>query len=118
LRGTPLFASTGNGTPGPFDDTTTLAAAPLEAGVNQQTTSFANRLDALGIPLTRDFYGGGTHTWPYWQRELHRARPMPPRALAHRRPAPNTFTYRSAARTVSVSGWSFRASWTDPAFTD
>lgn len=118
LPGTPLFASSGNGTPGPFDDASTLAAAPLEAGVNQQTMSFANRLDALGIPLARDFYGGGTHSWPYWERELHRAMPMLLRALAHGRSAPNAFAYRSADRTFSVWGWSFRASWTDPAFTD
>jgi esterase/lipase superfamily enzyme len=118
LRGISMFVSTGNGTPGPFDNVDSLSAAPLEAGVNQQTMSFASRLDGLGIPFTRDFYGGGTHTWPYWQRELHRAMPMLTTALARARTAPRSFTYRSGDRTFSVWGWSFRASGTDPAFTD
>jgi S-formylglutathione hydrolase FrmB len=29
----------------------------------------------LGIPVQADLYPGGTHSWPYWQRELHRALP-------------------------------------------
>jgi len=118
LRRTPLFVSTGNGVPGPYDDASSINASALEAGVNQQTMSFAHRLDALGIPYTGDFYGPGTHSWPYWQRELHRAMPMLLRALAHPRSAPPSFTFRSADRAFSVWGWSFRASWTDPAFTD
>jgi diacylglycerol O-acyltransferase/trehalose O-mycolyltransferase len=30
----------------------------------------------LHIPATLDMYGPGTHTWPYWQRELHTSFPM------------------------------------------
>ncbi|HEX3813884.1 MAG TPA: hypothetical protein VHX59_13700 [Mycobacteriales bacterium] len=33
--------------------------------------------------LHTDFYGNGTHSWPYWQRELHRSLPMLLRALDH-----------------------------------
>jgi S-formylglutathione hydrolase FrmB len=43
--------------------------------------ALAGRLRRLGIRATTDFYGPGTHTWPYWQRSLHRALPMLLRAL-------------------------------------
>jgi S-formylglutathione hydrolase FrmB len=35
----------------------------------------AARLRELGVPATIDLYGPGTHSWPYWQRELHKAMP-------------------------------------------
>jgi S-formylglutathione hydrolase FrmB len=44
-------------------------------------TALAGRLRRLGIRARTDFYGPGTHTWPYWQRSLHRALPMLLRAL-------------------------------------
>ena len=33
-------------------------------------------LRQLGIPVTFDTYGPGTHDWPYRQRELHRSLPL------------------------------------------
>ncbi|WP_416071285.1 hypothetical protein [Streptomyces sp. NY05-11A] len=60
------------------------AAAPLgggqrhdlEALLNQMNHALADRLKAAGGHLTTDFYGPGTHDWPYWQRELHRSLPL------------------------------------------
>jgi len=43
--------------------------------------AFATRLRQLGIEAATDFYGPGTHTWPYWERELHRSLPLLLRAL-------------------------------------
>lgn len=37
---------------------------------------FAERARAAGAEITTDFYGAGTHTWPYWERALERALPM------------------------------------------
>jgi S-formylglutathione hydrolase FrmB len=34
------------------------------------------------VPATFDLYGAGTHSWPYWERELHRAMPELLAALA------------------------------------
>ena len=31
---------------------------------------------SLGIPVTIDAYGPGTHTWLHWERALHRSLPM------------------------------------------
>jgi diacylglycerol O-acyltransferase / trehalose O-mycolyltransferase len=78
LRGTALFLSVGNGKPGPFDDG---ARSPGEARLYQQNLALRDRLRQLHIPFRGDFYGPGTHTWPYWQRELHRAWPMLIQAL-------------------------------------
>ena len=75
LRGIGLFLSAGNGLPGPFD--------PPEQEVDfqerfllGQSLALTGRLRELRIPVTTDFYGPGTHTWPYWERELHRSLPM------------------------------------------
>ena len=35
----------------------------------------------LKIPAQLDFYGPGTHSWPYWQRDLHHAWPLLQHAL-------------------------------------
>ena len=40
-----------------------------------KSRAFGARLRAEGIRARTDFYGGGTHSWPYWQRELRRALP-------------------------------------------
>jgi S-formylglutathione hydrolase FrmB len=44
--------------------------------------TFIERLAELGIAATVDAYGPGTHTWPYWERSLHRALPLLLDALA------------------------------------
>jgi diacylglycerol O-acyltransferase/trehalose O-mycolyltransferase len=74
LRHTPLFLSVGDGTAGPFDPPGTFDE--LEAALSQQNQALAERLEQVGARLRTDFYGPGTHSWPYWQRELHRSLPM------------------------------------------
>jgi diacylglycerol O-acyltransferase / trehalose O-mycolyltransferase / mycolyltransferase Ag85 len=80
LKGTKLFLSVGDGTPGPFDPHG-AAVDPSESALHAENTALAERLTTLGIPFKLDDYGPGTHTWPYWQRELHRAWPMLKTAL-------------------------------------
>lgn len=74
LRGTPLFVAYGDGQPGPLDPPGSAVDEPEAwlAGLNE---TFLARLAELGIAATVDAYGPGTHTWPYWQRSLHRALP-------------------------------------------
>ena len=74
LRNTPVFMSCGDGTAGPFDPPGTVDQ--LEAVLNVMNHVTAARFAEVGVPLTTDFYGPGTHTWPYWERELHRSLPM------------------------------------------
>ncbi len=87
LRGISLFVSYGNGDPGPLDVAGTTSGAGsrserLERQLASGSAAFVRRLGELGIPGEVDAYGPGTHSWPYWQRELHRALPGIMRALA------------------------------------
>jgi S-formylglutathione hydrolase FrmB len=69
LRGVPLFVSAGNGRPGPYDKPG-QRRDQVEPEVMRESKAFAARVAAR-----TDFYGPGTHTWPYWERELERALP-------------------------------------------
>ncbi|MFC9895032.1 esterase family protein, partial [Nocardia sp. NPDC127579] len=95
LRGTTLYISTGNGTPGPYD---TLDSAGIdgdlgklldrfgvgggvEAVTNICVESLRRRFDELGIPATFDMRPVGTHSWQYWQDDLHNSWPIFEQAL-------------------------------------
>lgn len=80
LRDLPIYVSSGNGRPGPLDRTGTLFD-PLEAPIGDMNRLLADRLRADGAEITSHLYGPGTHTWPYWQRELRRALPLLTKAL-------------------------------------
>lgn len=84
LRGTPVHLSAGTGEPGPLDPP---GAAPdeLERLLGEQSVALAARLRAEHVPVRTDFYGPGRHTWPYWERALHRSFPMLERAMCGRR---------------------------------
>ncbi|MBM7786592.1 alpha/beta hydrolase [Tenggerimyces flavus] len=75
LRHTPVFLASGNGQPGPFDDPNRQPDA-LEQELWEQNVLVAKRLKELRAPLVTDLYGPGTHSWPYWERELHRSLPL------------------------------------------
>jgi S-formylglutathione hydrolase FrmB len=74
LRRMTLVIDTGNGQPGPLDPPG-RPFDPIENGVETMSVSFHQRLLSLGIPHTWDDYGPGTHSWPYWQRDLIEALP-------------------------------------------
>jgi diacylglycerol O-acyltransferase/trehalose O-mycolyltransferase len=79
LRGTRLFVSCGNGQVGPLDPPGTDPSdllVKLEAALLLQSQEFVARANGLGLHLTVDFYGAGTHAWPYRARELERAFPL------------------------------------------
>lgn len=71
----PVFVSCGNGAPGVFDPSGTPSDG-LEGYALQSAQAFVDHLNELGGNVTADLYGDGTHTWPYWERELHRAFPI------------------------------------------
>jgi len=62
-----------------------VAQRPLDGGCHTnrdpRNDTFVHQLAALHIPVTVDAYGNGTHDWPYWQRDLHRALPFLLKAL-------------------------------------
>jgi S-formylglutathione hydrolase FrmB len=75
LAGVRLYLSVGDGRPGPLDPPRT-AVDEREAALGRQNAAMAAELRRSGIAAEINFYGPGTHSWPYWQRELHRAWPM------------------------------------------
>lgn len=75
LKGTPLYVSYGDGTPGPFDNGF-VSSDDLESWIAAQNETFVARLAKLKIPVTLDAYGPGAHDWPYWERALHRSLPL------------------------------------------
>ncbi|MFE9577449.1 alpha/beta hydrolase [Nocardia sp. NPDC006044] len=88
LRGTAIYVASGNGRPGPLDtvdgvrgDLVQLAyqymfGAPLEAIANVCTQQLRDRLRELDIPATVDLRSTGTHSWGYWQQDLHNSWPI------------------------------------------
>lgn len=88
LRGTAIYVASGNGRPGPLDtvdgvrgDLVQLAyqymfGAPLEAIANVCTQQLRDRLRELDIPATVDLRSSGTHSWGYWQQDLHNSWPV------------------------------------------
>ena len=91
LREVGLFVSVGNGQPGPLDGSATNGQLQqIERALYPQNLEFVERLRQLGIPVRFDDYGPGIHTWPYWQRELHRSLPLLLGALQRPAAAPTS----------------------------
>ncbi|MEV6101345.1 alpha/beta hydrolase family protein [Nocardia sp. NPDC051981] len=95
LRGKAIYLSSGTGLPGPAealgaqatpDQVVTKAnqmvlGGMIEAATNSCTHQLADRLSALNIPAQVDFRTVGTHTWAYWQDDLHNSWPLLAAAL-------------------------------------
>jgi len=74
LKDVRLYVSCGDGRPGSLDPPG--ATSDYEDALLDQARTFTERAKAAGARVTTDFYGAGTHTWPYWERALERALPM------------------------------------------
>jgi len=114
LADTNILLFTGNGFPGPLDPSPTAdpqsvgaypGAALIEGAVDFDTTLFHNRLDALGISSYWDDYGAGTHSWPYWARDLQQSIGTVMADFANPLPNPSKVTYMSAAAAYTIYGW-------------
>ncbi|MCE5289350.1 MAG: esterase family protein [Nocardiaceae bacterium] len=90
LRGTTLYISSGTGIPGAHDIPSDPRFKPgdelalvnqvvvgglIESAANGCTQRLAVRLKELNIPATFDFRKTGSHSWGYWQDDLHNAWP-------------------------------------------
>jgi S-formylglutathione hydrolase FrmB len=123
LKGTPLFLASGNGLPGPLDPTLqpgtgnpgqtlsntagVVADGLTEGEIWDMNKAFVRALDRAGVAHTDYFYGDGTHSWPYWQRDLEHFLAWLEPYIAHPAPAPREFDYRSGRPSFEAWGWSF-----------
>ncbi|MES9536897.1 MULTISPECIES: alpha/beta hydrolase family protein [unclassified Actinomadura] len=106
LRGMRLELRTATGVPGPFDPPVPdPAAIGIEALTHASTVSFHRRLESLEIPSRYDDYVLGTHTFPYWARDLRRHMGPLMRTFAAPPRPPATVSYRSIDPTWSQWGW-------------
>jgi S-formylglutathione hydrolase FrmB len=105
LRHTKMYLYTGNGLPGPFDNGLNPGSDTIEGGVHVLTQFFHQRLVGLGIPSFYDDYGPGTHSWPYWARDLRESVGPMLSAMAHGIEAPRRVDFTSADSSYSVYGW-------------
>ena len=120
LHNVQLFVASGNGVAGPYDTTPNPQASAIEAGAYLESTAFARALTQAGVTATTDFYGAGTHTWPYWQAGLRNFLAFLQNAWASPLPEPPAvpFSYRSTALSFAVWGWSVSVDGRNlPAFT-
>nr|WP_068276051.1 alpha/beta hydrolase family protein [Aldersonia kunmingensis] len=90
LRGHAIYVSSGSGLPGPHDTLANpaikgsvdvlanqiIVGGAIEAATNQCSHNLAARLGQLGIPATFDFKPAGTHSWNYWEDDLHNSWPV------------------------------------------
>ena len=87
LRGLKLYISNATGLPGRYEtleradgDPTKLLdqvilGGGIEAATGLCTAVLVDRLNKLNIPATYDFPPAGTHSWGYWEEQLHRSWP-------------------------------------------
>ncbi|MFI6041675.1 alpha/beta hydrolase [Nocardia sp. NPDC051321] len=90
LRGTTIYVSTGTGQAGPLDtldgpginanplkllDQLTVGGA-LDAITAACTAQLRERLRELNIPASFSERSAGTHSWGYWQQDLHNSWPL------------------------------------------
>ena len=107
LRWTKLYMYFGNGLPGPHDTAPNPEAEGIEGAIYTDNIYFHNRLKSLGItPAVYDYYGNGTHSWPYWARDLRWSIGDIMADFASPAPVPSSFSFMSAASSYSIYGWS------------
>jgi S-formylglutathione hydrolase FrmB len=117
LRGMQIALWAGDGTPGELDpDPIDPGAAAIEEITFVATGLFASYLKEVRIPHRYRAYGGGTHIWPYWARDLREyVRPLMKRFRKRAKP-PAVVSYLSAADPWTQWGWTVDLERPAPAF--
>jgi S-formylglutathione hydrolase FrmB len=103
LRGLRLSLRTGTGRDGAGK-----LIDVVEAVVHAANISLNNRLDALGIAHVWDDYGPGTHTAPYWSRDLGLDLPLIMRTFRHPPKPPKKVSFTAAEPGYEAHGWRVR----------
>lgn len=117
FRGMQIELFTGDGTPGPFD------TGPVDSGASSiemitfvATQLFDGYLNDVGIPHGYHYYGGGTHTFPYWARDLRQYIPTLMRRFANPPDRPRVIDFTAAEDRFHAWGWTVTLDRPAPAF--
>lgn len=106
LRGRDIQLWTGDGMQGPFDPgPPTAPLDPIEVVTFGATRLFHGHLDDARISHAYNYYGAGTHSWPYWARDLREYLPRLMARFADPPPPPRAVSYRSADDRWAQWGW-------------
>ena len=112
LKGVSLYVSSGSGTTGPYDQpsgipgvSTNYAGMGLEILARLTSQTFATKLNQLGIPAQVNYRPSGTHSWPYWQFELHQLWPQLANTIGVEVEKPACGTSGEIGATVAANGW-------------
>jgi S-formylglutathione hydrolase FrmB len=117
LRGMQIQLWTGNGEPGPLDhEPPGSPPDSIEVITFGATQLFHGHLEAAGIPSAYHYYGAGTHSFPYWARDLQEYVGPLMRRLAHPAPRPAAIDYLSAEDSWERWGWKVVVEPAEPGF--
>jgi S-formylglutathione hydrolase FrmB len=105
LRGMSIDMWTGMGINGPYDSGPDPAGSGIEALVYESTQHFYDHLVAQKIPAFYDNYKYGTHSFPYWARDLKAYLPKMMADFAHPK-SPLVISYTSIDKSWSQWGYS------------
>jgi pimeloyl-ACP methyl ester carboxylesterase len=105
LTSTSIHLWTATGVNGPYDPQPNPGGTAIEALTHASTQRFHDHLVEAGIPSDYNDYTYGTHTWPYWTRDLQQYLPRMMRDFAHPK-TPRKVSYGSFDRTWTQWGWS------------
>jgi hypothetical protein len=110
LKGMGLWFATADGSPGVYDDPVTdpkgvVTAGGIESLTHVSTDRFLGHLDDAHIPYHDYDYGSGTHSWPYWARDLRKFLPTLMRRFAHPPAQPRPIHYVGIQTTWKEWGW-------------
>ncbi|MDT4938001.1 MAG: hypothetical protein QOG80_1672 [Pseudonocardiales bacterium] len=107
LADTTLELWSGNGVPGALDTPSVaiISDALIEAFAHESSVFFVQAARAAHVAYTFDDYGSGTHSWPYWTRDLAQFLPMVMNVFNHPQPTPQAVSYRSIDKTWTQWGW-------------
>lgn len=112
LKGVSLYVSSGSGTTGPYDQpsgipgvSTNYAGMGLEILARLTSQTFATKLNQFGIPAQVNYRPSGTHSWPYWQFELHQLWPQLANAIGVEVEKPACGTSGEIGATAAANGW-------------
>jgi S-formylglutathione hydrolase FrmB len=110
LRPVRLWFATADGRPGVYDDPVTdpggfAGSAAVESLTHTSTDLFLKHLREAHMTAVVYDYGAGTHTWPYWARDLRRFVPTLMRTFNDPPARPRTISYKTINPRWKQWGW-------------